>query len=92
MRTLRELKKVFIGEIIAILGFLPYVMIINDDLGRGIDYILDYYIFDDDMLILLMYCGAALVVTYIGYTLYQAIKRDVTEIQMYFKNKKLENK
>lgn len=91
MRTFRELKKVILGEVIAILCIIPYAIIVNNDIGMSFSYIVNNYLLDSDVIIHgIGIMSFTIIMTYVIYTLYKAIQRDITEVRMYFKNKKLE--
>ena len=91
MRTFRELKKVILGEIIAVLCVIPYVVIVNGDFGMSFSYIINSYLLDlENVIHVIGLMKFVIIMTYVIYTLYKAIQRDITEVRMYFKNKKLE--
>lgn len=91
MRTFRELKKVILGEVIAVLCILPYAIILNGDFGMSVSYIVSNYLLDLESIVQVIgLMNFAIIMTYVIYSLYRAIQRDVNEVKMYFKNKKLE--
>ena len=91
MRTFRELKKVILGEVIAVLCIIPYVVIVNGDFGMSFSYIVRNYLLDlENVIHVIGLMNFVIIMTYVIYTLYKAIQKDIMEVKMYFKNKKLE--
>ena len=89
MKTLRELKKIFIGEIIAVMMVLPFAVVLNGDVGMSFMYIVEEYIMDGDSWFKLLQYGCfTLMMTYVIYTLYRAIERDVQEVIQHFRKEK----
>lgn len=86
MKTLTELKKVFVGIWIASLMIVPTVYIFE---GKTIGEIIDYVIrFPEEILMELGIGMASCVLTYVVWTLYKGVKNDVKEVIEYFKKKK----
>ena len=89
MRTLRELKKIFIGEFIAVMMLLPFSAVANGDIGISfVDFIKDYVIYNNNWFVAVQFGVFTVLGTYIVYTLYRAIERDVMEVKAYFDRKK----
>lgn len=89
MKTLRELKKIFIGEFIAMVMILPFTAITNGDFGISFMDFVEMYIMDaENTLVTLGFGVFTIMMTYVIYVLYKAIERDVSEIIDHFRNKK----
>ena len=92
MKTLRELKKIFIGELIAAALILPFAAIMNGDIDMTFMEFLTNYVFDiDELGSILQFAAFELFVTYTIYSLYKAVENDIMEIRDYFRNKKTSN-
>ncbi|MBP5595961.1 MAG: hypothetical protein J6Y02_11315 [Pseudobutyrivibrio sp.] len=88
MRTFRELKKVFLGEIIAAMLLLPYAVCANGDFGISLVTFIERYLADVETIFAVLGYGVfVLLMTYTIYTLYKAIERDVMEIKYHFTKK-----
>ena len=86
MKTLNELKKVFVGIWIASLMIIPTVYTFQgDSFGEIIDYVIRY---PEEILMELGIGTVSCVLTYLAYVLYKGVKSDVIEVIEYFKKKK----
>lgn len=86
MKTLNELKKVFVGIWIASLMIIPVVYLTDDySFVEMIEHALNY---PEEILMEIGIGIASCMLTYFVWTLYKGIKNDVKEIVTYFKSKK----
>ena len=89
MKTLKKLSKIFIGELIAVALLLPFVTIVNGDLGMNVMDFIEKYILDfENMFMIVQYGAFVIFATYTMYSLYKAIESDVMDVKAYLAKKK----
>lgn len=90
MKTLNELKKVFIGIWISAMMISPIVYLTD---GYSIAELFEHLIkYPEEILMEIAIGFICMIGTYLIYTLYKAVASDVKEIIAYFKKKKETNK
>lgn len=82
MKTLETLKKVFLGEMLSMVGLMTFALAMND-------WDFEYVLFDaQSWLVVVCVLLITMIGTYIGYILYKGIKADVMEIKNVMKKRK----